>query len=103
MIQPHSLRTKDHINLALRSAISLAGGQQPRHASAGRMVRAWRLDSGENRLHVPAPGVSESEADNHVCRRLAGTIACVASTTKGGKRMATRTGSAVWEGTLKQG
>jgi lipoyl-dependent peroxiredoxin len=36
-----------------------------------------------------------------VSARIAGTIACI--TTKGDKKMATRTGSAVWEGTLKEG
>jgi osmotically inducible protein OsmC len=35
--------------------------------------------------------------------KIAGTIACITGTTKGGQTMATRTGSAVWEGTLKQG
>jgi lipoyl-dependent peroxiredoxin len=57
----------------------------------------------ENRLRSPASAIIESEADNPVCQRIAGTIACITSTNKGGKTMATRTGSAVWEGTLKQG
>ena len=35
--------------------------------------------------------------------RIAGTIACITNNNKGDKTMATRTGSAVWEGTLKEG
>src|SRR5438105_1573019 len=59
--------------------------------------------AGQNRLRAAVRALSESEADNRVCQRIAGRIACITSTTKGGKTMATRTGSAVWEGTLKQG
>src|SRR5438045_978674 len=59
--------------------------------------------SGQNRLRAAIRALSESEADNRVCQRNAGRIACITSTTKGGKTMATRTGSAVWEGTPKQG
>src|SRR5207248_1750786 len=59
--------------------------------------------AGQNRLRSAVRALSESEADNCVCQRIAGRIACITSTTKGGKTMATRTGSAVWEGTLKQG
>jgi osmotically inducible protein OsmC len=57
----------------------------------------------ENRLRPQPSGISESGADNPVCEGIAGTIACITTTPKGGKTMATRTGSAVWEGTLKQG
>src|SRR5438046_8100365 len=59
--------------------------------------------AGQNRLRSAVRALSESEADNRVCQRIAGRIACITSTNKGGKTMATRTGSAVWEGTLKQG
>src|SRR5438094_638569 len=59
--------------------------------------------AGQNRLRAAIRALSESEADNRVCQRNAGRIACITSTTKGGKTMATRTGAAVWEGTLKQG
>src|SRR5438067_13874284 len=59
--------------------------------------------AGQNRLRVAVRALSESEADNRVCQRIAGRIACITSTTKGGRIMATRTGSAVWEGTLKEG
>src|SRR6266567_2675701 len=59
--------------------------------------------AGQNRLRAAVRALSESEADNRVCQRIAGRIACITSTTKGGKTMATRTGAAVWEGTLKQG
>src|SRR6201987_5872350 len=59
--------------------------------------------AGQNRLRSAVRALSESEADNRVCQRIAGRSACITSTTKGGKTMATRTGSAVWEGTLKQG
>jgi osmotically inducible protein OsmC len=54
-------------------------------------------------LRASASGIIESEADNFICERIAGAIACITSKTKGGKTMATRTGSAVWDGTLKQG
>jgi osmotically inducible protein OsmC len=54
-------------------------------------------------LRAAVRALSESEADNRVCQRIAGRIACITSTIQGGKAMATRTGSAVWEGTLKQG
>src|SRR5438876_753789 len=59
--------------------------------------------AGQNRLRAAVRALSESEADNRVCQRIAGRIACITSTTKGGKSMATRTGAAVWEGTLKEG
>src|SRR5947209_8658620 len=59
--------------------------------------------AGQNRLRSAVRALSESEADNRVCQRIAGRIACITSTTKGGKTMATRTGAAVWEGTLKEG
>src|SRR6266536_5975451 len=59
--------------------------------------------AGQNRLRAAVRALSESEADNRVCQRIAGRIACITSTTKRGKTMATRTGAAVWEGTLKEG
>src|SRR5438309_4591506 len=59
--------------------------------------------AGQNRLRAAVRALSESEADNRVCQRIAGRIACITSTIKGGKTMATRTGSALWEGTLKEG
>jgi len=59
--------------------------------------------AGQNRLRAAVRALSESQADNRVCQRIAGRIACITSTTKGGKTMATRTGSALWEGTLKEG
>src|SRR5207249_2704307 len=59
--------------------------------------------AGQNRLRSAVRALSESEANNRVCQRIAGRIACITSTNTGGKTMATRTGSAVWEGTLKQG
>src|SRR6266700_5927995 len=59
--------------------------------------------AGQNRLRSAVRALSESEADNRVCQRIAGRIACITSTIKGGKTMATRTGAAVWEGTLKEG
>jgi lipoyl-dependent peroxiredoxin len=54
-------------------------------------------------LRTAVRALSESEADNRVCQRIAGRIACITINNAGGKTMATRTGSAVWEGTLKQG
>src|SRR5947208_7346478 len=57
----------------------------------------------QNRLRAAVRALSESEADNRVCQRIAGRIACITSTNTGGKTIATLTGSAVWEGTLKQG
>src|SRR6266498_3701964 len=59
--------------------------------------------AGQNRLRAAVRALSESEADNRVCQRITGRIACITSTIKGGKTMATRTGAAVWEGTLKEG
>src|SRR6266478_2518630 len=59
--------------------------------------------AGQNRLRAAVRALSESEAGNRVCQRIAGRIACITINNKGGKTMATRTGSAVWEGTLKQG
>src|SRR6184192_2570589 len=59
--------------------------------------------AGQNRLRAAVRALSESEADNRVCQRIAGRLVCITSTTKGGKTMATRTGAAVWEGTLKEG
>src|SRR6266508_1099594 len=59
--------------------------------------------AGQNRLRAAVRALSESEADNRVCQRIAGRIACITSTIKGGKRMGTRTGAAIWEGTLKKG
>jgi len=40
------------------------------------------LKNAENKLRWSVSGISESDADNPVCERIAGTIACVTSTTK---------------------
>jgi osmotically inducible protein OsmC len=74
MIQPSSLRQEYYIDRAVRLAICIGGGVVSLRLALAKTTCASSRELNRKR-----------------------------TTPKGGKTMATRTGSAVWEGTLKQG